>query len=359
MSRPVLYVAITNHGFGHATRTASVVAEVQRLNSDILIVLVTTAPRWLLESYIPGDFIHRPRSLDVGIVQSDSFRMDLPATLEKWRQIRAQQDAIVAAEVNFIEQNRVGLIFADIPPIATRIARAAGIPCWMASNFGWDFIYQAWGGEFVELADWIRACFSQCDRLFRLPFHEAMSAFPVVTEVGLTGGNPRFAPEVVRADLGIQAPRERTVLLTFGGLGLEQIPYENVQQLPDWQFLTFDAQAPELPNLIKLTDRRYRPVDLMPVCCQIVSKPGFSTFAEACRVGLPIITLTREDFAEAAVLLEGIQDYASHRILDNAAFFNGNWQFLREPVYPPRQAEPIDVRGNETIASAIVNYFNV
>jgi len=49
----------------------------------------------------------------------------------------------------------VGLILADIPPLAAVIAKSAGIPCWMSSNFGWDFIYRAWGGEFIEFADWI------------------------------------------------------------------------------------------------------------------------------------------------------------------------------------------------------------
>ncbi len=49
-SRPILYVAITNHGFGHATETASVAAKIQQMCPEILLILVTTAPRWLLES---------------------------------------------------------------------------------------------------------------------------------------------------------------------------------------------------------------------------------------------------------------------------------------------------------------------
>jgi len=54
------------------------------------------------------------------------------------------------------------------------------------------------GGEFIEIADWIKDCFSQCDRLFRLPFHEPMSAF-VITDVGLTGGSPRYQADALRA----------------------------------------------------------------------------------------------------------------------------------------------------------------
>lgn len=69
MKRPILYIAITNHGFGHATRTAAVAATIQKLCPEVLLIIVSTAPRWLLESYIEGDFIHRPRGFDVGVVQ--------------------------------------------------------------------------------------------------------------------------------------------------------------------------------------------------------------------------------------------------------------------------------------------------
>lgn len=356
MPQPILYVAVTNHGFGHATRTAAVVAEIQRLEPNILIILATTAPRWLLDAYIPGDFIHRPRAFDVGILQSDSLTMDKAATLEKLKEIRVQERSIVASEVNFLRQNRVGLVLADIPPLATAIAHRADVPCWMLSNFGWDFIYRAWGGEFVEIADWISDRFSQCDRLFRLPFHEPMSAFPHITDVGLTGGSPRHTA-AIQKQYSIATPPEQTVLLTFGGLGLDQIPYQNLVRFPDWQFITFDRQAPDLPNLLKVNDPAYRPVDFMPLCRCVVSKPGYSTFAEACRQGTAIVSLTRTDFAESAILLEGIQDHTHHRILSPSDFFESDWEFLAEPLLPPRQAQPLATDGNEAIAQAVVNYF--
>jgi spore coat polysaccharide biosynthesis predicted glycosyltransferase SpsG len=365
MSRPTLYIAITNHGFGHAVRVSSVAAKIQELNPEILIIITTTAPRSLLESYIPGDFIHRPRAFDVGVVQSDSLNMDLDSTLEKLREIRKKQNSLIASEVNFIKQNRVDLVLADIPPLAAPIAHAAGVPCWMMSNFGWDFIYRDWGGEFLEIADWIGECFGKCDRLFRLPLHEPMSAFSHIEDVGLTGGNPRYSADKVRELFGIETRREKTILLTFGGLGLGEIPYHNLQLFPDRQFITFDAAAPDLPNLIKVKSRELvkslqislRPVDFMPVCGCLISKPGYSTFAEALRLEIPVISIMREGFAEAAVLLEGIQNYGKHQIVTDAEFFEGDWEFLRKPLNPPRLSEKLDKNGTESIAQAVVDYF--
>ena len=357
MPQPILYVAITNHGYGHATRTCSVVAEIQKRIPDILIILVTTATRSLLEAYFSGDFIHRPIALDIGVVQGDSLTMDKAATLEKLKQIRDRSRSIIAAEVNFIRQNRVGLVLADIPPLAAPIARAAGVPCWMMSNFGWDFIYRPWGGEFVEMAAWIGEQFALCDRLFRLPFHEDMSAFSQIEDIGLTGGSPWFSEAELRQTFGLTAPPDRTVLLTFGGLGVDQVPIANLNRFPDWQFITFDRQIPDAPNLVRIGDRQYRPVDFMPLCGRLLSKPGYSTFAEACRMETPILSIRRDDFAEAPVLIRGIEDHASHRILSSAEFFQGDWQFLREPMQPPRLAEPLAKDGNEAIAQAVAEYF--
>ncbi|HEY9800984.1 MAG TPA: glycosyl transferase [Leptolyngbyaceae cyanobacterium] len=358
MKRPILYIAITNHGFGHATRTASVAATIQKLYPEILLIMVTTAPRWLLECYIEGDFIHRQRAFDLGVVQSDSLNMDKEATLAKLREIKKQQNSLIASEVNFIRQNRVDLILADIPFLAPLFAKAAGIPCWMMSNFGWDFIYRDWGGEFVAIADWISECYSGCDRLFRLPFHAPLSAFPHITDVGLTGGSPRYAAEELSSNWGITAAKDKTILLTFGGLGLQQIPYDNLKHFPDWQFIIFDQSAPDLPNIIKISDRKYRPVDFMPICGRVISKPGYGTFSEATLLDTPVVTIPRDDFAEAAFLLEGIVNYNSHQIITPEEFFQGDWNFLHQPVQLPKQTQPIAKDGNVAIAQAIINYFH-
>ncbi|MCL2925049.1 MAG: glycosyl transferase [Trichodesmium sp. MAG_R04] len=366
MSRPTLYIAITNHGFGHAVRISSVANLIQKMCPDILLIMVTTAPRWLLESYISGDFIYRPRGFDVGVIQSDSITMDKETTLKKLQEIKKKERSIIAGEVNFIKQNRVDLLLADIPPIAAKIAQVANIPCWMLSNFGWDFIYRSWGGKFLEIADWISECFAQCNRLFRLPLHEPMSAFPNIVDVGLTGGIPRYQPEEIKAKFDIHAEKEKTILLTFGGLGLDQIPYQNISGFSDWQFMTFDSNSPELPNLINVRKEsgkkdinlpNIRPVDLMPICGKIVSKPGYSTFAEALRLETPIVSLVRDGFAESKLLLEGIQDYSYHQILSPTEFFNSDWEFLRKPLQVPRKSEKLDKNGSEAIAKAIVEYF--
>jgi hypothetical protein len=355
---PAVYIAVTGHGFGHAVRMASVASAIQQLNSEIQLFLVTSAPHWLLSSYIEGDFIVRSRALDVGVIQSDSLTMDQAATLAALTEIRHKHRQIIASEVSFIQTNRIGLVLGDIPPLAAPIAKAAGMDCWMMGNFGWDFIYRDWGEPFQEFVTWIEDCYGHCDRLFRLPLSEPMSAFPHIEETGLTGGTPRHSPDKLCHQFNIQTPRARTVLLSFGGLGLQAIPYSNLAQFSDWQFISFDRHAPNLPNLIKISDSQLRPVDFMPLCDRLISKPGYSTFAEALRLDVPTTCLTREGFAESPILLAGLQDYGYHQIITPEQFFAGDWSFLHEDPLPPRTAITLPKNGTTAIAQAVVDYFN-
>jgi hypothetical protein len=359
---PTIYAAITNHGFGHATRTASVLAEIKRQNPEIAIIIATSAPRWLLEEYILDDFTLLDRTFDIGVIQADSLQVDKHSTLSKLKYIQQHQAELVEAEREFFAANPVDLIFGDMPPLATELAKLAGVPCWMAGNFGWDFIYRDWcndcNGEFLAIADWMCGLYSQCDRLFRLPFHEEMSAFPHIQDVGLTGGAPRYSPEEMRAKFQLDRDRP-TAMLSFGGLSLNQIPYDNLGKFPDWQFITFDLNAPDLPNLTRVDRNGLRPVDLMGVCDRLITKPGYGTISEACRVGVPLVCLTREGFLEAETLLAGVRDYTHHLIISPADFYGGDWQFLTAPLVPPALADfcQLDANGEAEIAAEVLNYF--
>ncbi|MBE9033357.1 glycosyl transferase, partial [filamentous cyanobacterium LEGE 11480] len=185
-----------------------------------------------------------------------------------------------------------------------------------------------------------------------------MSAFHAIEDVGLTGVSPRYSQAEMIEKFDLQdIPKAKRILMTFGGLGLDRIPYENVQRFPAHRFLCFDLKAPDLPNLIRVDDRFYRPVDFMETCGAIISKPGYSTFSESCRLDLPIISIIRQGFAEAPILLEELQNYAHHQIIQPEDLFQGTWDFLNSPLNPPRLSKKLLKNGNETIAQAVVDFF--
>jgi hypothetical protein len=350
----IVYLSITNHGYGHAVRLATVAAKLKQIEPNIILILATTAPHWLLQSYIQSDFIYRYRAFDIGVIQSDSLNMDLVSTQEKLKAIEKKQESIITSEANFLKTNRVQLVIGDIPPLVSLIAQKAELPCWMMGNFGWDFIYQPWGEDFQDSVEWIKRCYGQVDHLLRLPFHEQMSSFKSITDFGLTRGEPRYAIEDLRETFNLVQPKERTILFTFGGLGVEAMPYQTLEKFPQWQFITFDRLAPQMENLRVILDPKYRPVDFMPLCARVISKPGYSSFAEALALEVPIATLGRVGFAETPLLIEGIQNYSQHQIINNQEFFKGNWQFLLDSPKAALSNQKLAIDGSHEIARVIL-----
>jgi predicted glycosyltransferase len=93
----------------------------------------------------------------------------------------------------------------------------------------------------------------------------------------------------------------------------------------------------------------------MPLCDRVVSKPGYTTYAEALKLQIPIVSLTRSGFAESEIILNGMQDYGYHQVINPDRFFADNWDFLNEALNPPRLDVPIDKDGNKSIATAILD----
>jgi len=68
------------------------------------------------------------------------------------------------------------------------------------------------------------------------------------------------------------------------------------------------------------------------------------------------VTLTREDFAEAPVLLKSIQDHSYHQIVTTEDFFKSDWDFLQQPLNAPKTKIKLSKNGSETIAEEIIRF---
>ncbi len=365
-----LYCALTAHGFGHASRSSALLAELSTRIPRLHVAINSGAPTWFFEAMLAPareralaagrrfSYELRRAPLDAGIVQSDSLSMDLNATLAALQDLEVRRPALLAAEAEFIRSLEADFMFADLPALAGDLGELSGIPCYAQGNFGWDFIYDELGAPFRRYADRIRESHARVQRLFHLPFAEPMQSFPVRESVGLTGFAPERNADLVREQL--QAPDDiPIVLLTFGGMGLARIPYHNLRRFdgrvyPSRVFVTFDADAPELPNLRRVSDLSLRPVDVMAVASAVLSKPGYGSFCEALRADLPYYCIRRDGFAESRILLDDLQRYFRHRIVELSEFFEGDWGFLLEDPLPPSAARRPADGGNASIARRLI-----
>jgi UDP:flavonoid glycosyltransferase YjiC (YdhE family) len=142
--RSILYY-ISGHGYGHAVRSHQVMRALQEASPDIRIHVRTTAPDWLF-SNLPRPVLFTCQSTDVGVIQPDSLRMDLAATLAACRDLQHRLPLLIEQEIDFVQAQKIDLIVGDIPPACFEIAARAKIPAAAITNFTWDVIYRAYAG---------------------------------------------------------------------------------------------------------------------------------------------------------------------------------------------------------------------
>lgn len=332
----LVYACISSHGYGHASRTAAVLCELVRLHPECRLVLSTAVrPEFLTLAMGETPFELRPCRWDVGMLQADALAVDPDGTLAALEALERVLPEQVEAEARWLEaQPCHPLILADAPPSAARLAQRLCSPLIWLASFGWEAIYGPLGEAFAPWAERALASYRQGDLLLQCPFALPMPWDLPVVELGITSSSPRHELAEVSRRLALPPERERCVLVSFGGLGMEIDPLW-LARWPEHVFVGVDPRLLEAPNG-RLLPPDLRPLDVMPLAARMLTKPGYSTFCEALQQGVGLHVVRRQGFAEAPVLERDLQAEGWHRLLEEEAFRRGDWQ-LDQPLQGPRR----------------------
>jgi len=348
----LIYVCLSSHGYGHASRTAAVLAELVRLRPDWHVVLSTmVSPAFLGLSL--GSVPHRirPCRWDVGVVQADALGVDPEGTLEALERLDGELPAQLEREAAWLaSQGEPALILADVPPAAALLAARLDLPLVWLANFGWDAIDAPRGGAFTARAAACRDLYARGNLLLHCPLSLPMEWGVPALRIGLTTTQPRLDTAALALQLQLPPERERCVLISFGGMGKAFDP-ALLRRWPNHVFLGPDAGLAQEPNG-RCFPSGVRPLDLMPLCSRLITKPGYSSFCEALSQGIGIHLVRRSGFAEAPVLEAELRRHGHHRLLEPKAFERGEWE-LDRPLLAPSES-PLPCDGAATAARALV-----
>ena len=268
------------HGFGHLTRQLALAEGLLARGHAPLVV--TAAPDTVLDDYLPG--VDRlPWTVDVGLVQADSLTEDPAATAARVDEVCSDEriDALAEALVGFDR------VVVDLAPAGLEAARRAGVPTLAVGNFDWPWIYRHYTdlrATAERLAAWQAG-----HPAAQLRPGPDLSGFSEVTETGLLG---RRRPPVRVA--------ERAVLVSFGGLGLDDID----ARLPRLDGVTWVLAAPmprlDRPDVVYVEGVSYPA--LVAGADAVLTKPGYGIHAETALAGTPVVFLDRGAFPEAPYL---------------------------------------------------------
>ncbi len=349
---------------GHMSREAEVMKAVKEIRPDIPLGLKTPTAEWFVWENMPGGTIYEQSSIDVGVVQRDSLRLDEEATLEEYNKIISRKEDIISEEVQWAETQGVKLIVSDIPPLAFDIAEALGIPSICIANFSWDWIYQPYVQQypqFEHILEDIRKSQSKCTLLLEVPFEGDLSSFPNKQRIPLIGRKSSLSKHDARKILGIP-PDKKVLLLTFGGFGVEKndgwetdfdddtivITTRADMMCQGWRYLPVEE--------MRKLDLKYP--DLVRACDAVLTKPGYGIVVECIANGTPIIHVERGVFPEYEILVGRMGGYIPEIFMETNDFLAGRWKkYLDEILSDDTQREKISVEGASAAAEIILDYY--
>ena len=352
---------ITGHGFGHARRSAAVIAAMVERNPGLRVHIRTSAPAAILSDLLGERVTHRPAALDPGAVEDDALSVNPHRTADRVREVLADAPRLIEAELADVPKD-LRLVVADATFLAGDVAARLGVPCLAVTNFTWDWIYEPWlvgepgGGETLAR---IRASYGKMAGLLHMPFGGHAETFPKVIELPLVINRPRMSREQVRERLGLAGDARPLVLIGQRGGIADDVVTRAVSQSPHVLFVTpHDLPSSPPANLRRVTlDNQVRFAELLPACDVIISKLGYGTVADSIAGNVAMLWPARVGFREDPLMSEQAAPYMRERQISLDRFRTGDWrEDLDMLLAQPKPARTMDTDGDHAAAKRICGW---
>lgn len=331
----LIWCSISSHGLGHAAQMVPVLNELGRLRPDLRAILRTQVPPWFFQNRLTIDWTLLPAAQDVGCIQHGPLQIDVAATWDAHTRFHADWERKVQEEALAIRAARPALVLSDISHLAIEAGAKAGIPTIGLCNLSWDRILEplaepGQAGQHETVAH-IQRAYAHADLMLRPAPGLALPAFSKVVDIGPIVRLLSSDASALRQTTGA-APTDRIVVVSFGGIALDTLPFERMEQLAGYRFLISGA----VPDWC----RRSRPVSALPLSFEtllasadlIVTKPGYSTVVEAVALEKPVVYVRRYNFADEGTLVDYLHRHGRAVELSEPDFTGGRWQVALEQV---------------------------
>jgi hypothetical protein len=258
-------------------------------------------------------------------MQKDSLDMDLDGTLRACQAAHVNVPHTIRQEIDFIKQNQIRLVVGDIPPLCFEIAMRASVGSVAITNFTWSEIYGAYIKNypgFISLIEEMEAFYRNATLALTLPYSCGMDVFPHREALSWITRTSLLTKEQARR--AFRLPQSATiVLLSFGGLGLERLPWSDLKELGEFFFVTTLETKQAINNVRFLPEGQRKYEDLVRAADVVVTKPGYGIVADVISHHVRILYTERGEFAEYPHLVQALDEYATAEFIPQQQLLSG------------------------------------
>ncbi|NOT23206.1 MAG: hypothetical protein HOP22_10875 [Nitrospiraceae bacterium] len=337
---PLIWAAISAHGFGHAAQVVPVLNALGLLVPDLRVILRTAVPASFFKDRLLIPWERSPAQQDIGCIQNGPLKIDMEATWFEHEQFHATWSDRVQHEVAAMKTARPDVVLADTPYLALEAGKVAAIPTVALVSFTWDLVLSDYVAppsiDRSALLSAIRRSYAHADVALRITPAPKIDVFQRIHDIGPIAEPASSACDQLATALTL-APGERTVLVGFGGIPLTSLPFANLEQLAGYRFLFDGPIVPDSTRFVSTHSLPFSFKTLMASVDVIMTKPGYGTIVEAIELQQPILYVRRYNFADEPPLVDYLHRYGRAVELSIEDFMNGRW----EPALQQTLATPV------------------
>jgi hypothetical protein len=360
---PSIAYYITSHGYGHGVRSCDIIRAVNHFYPELTIEVVSELPAQFLANRI-GNARNtlRSLSLDVGMVQIDSIRVDVDASLARVEKLYSRHRELVEQEAAYLRESVIDLVVADIPAIPLESAALVGIPRLAIANFSWDWIYSGFisrNARWDRLVELFREAYGRTNLLLRLPFCDSMDAFPCIEDIPLLADPGKSRRAEIAALTGCD-PGKKWILLSFTTLEWDDAALGAVEKIDDYEFFTIHPLQWRRRNIYPLRREQVTFSDALASVDGVISKPGYGILSDCVVNRKPLIYADRNDFLEYPILEAALKKYLKHLHISTDDLYRGDLRGSLIGIWSrPEPAGTLPRGGAAVAAERIAHYAGV
>ena len=337
-----------------------VLNELGRRVPGLTAILRTTVAASFFRDRLTIPWQQQSVAQDVGCLQRGPLEIDVPATWDAYRQFHATWEDRLAVETTAMAAAAPLVVLADTPYLAVSAGTRTGVPSVVLANFMWSEVLTALdesASEHRELVGAIQRAYAEADVALRIAPALPMSGIKTAVDVGPIAQPAEPQREALRSALNIPAS-DRLVLVGFGGIPLQRLPWDGMEGINGYQFLVNGVPPRVCARVHSLEAVPFSFKTILASVDVLMTKPGYGTIVEAVALGLPVVYVRRHNFADEASLVEFLHRHGQGRELSRDDFDSGNWRPTLEALSSERRTAAAHlITGAVDAAQYLLRYF--